>query len=140
MSNRVLQIAPEDVSAFAKEADMALDNATSGTDVSLAKFGAGLMAVGQAMAEKRMTRIELPPCNLVFRAGGIEYDEWAAALLLMARSAELLRRKARDGQCNGHMQPCAVAAEMETEIYRACLDSFQALLDEMKQKKIEDPD
>jgi hypothetical protein len=140
MSNKVIQIVPEDVSVFAKELDSALGRASTGESVSLSGFGGYTMVAGQAMAMKRMNQVAIGPCDVVFRAGGIEYDEWAAGLLLMARSAEFLRRKARDGQCYTHERPCAAASDVELEVYRACLDSFQSLLDALKSRGIEDPD
>ncbi len=140
MPNKVIQIVPEDVSVFAREVDSALGRAATGESVNLSVFGGLAVSAGQAMAMKRMGQVAIGPCDVVFRAGGIEYDEWAAALLLMARSAEFLRRKARDGQCYSHEQPCAAAREVELEVYRACLDSFQTLLDALKSRGIEDPD
>jgi hypothetical protein len=140
MQNKVIQIIPEDVSAFAKEVDGSLSRSVSGESVNLGQFGGATVAAGQAMATKRMQPVSIASCNIIYRAGGIEYDEWAAALLLMARSAEFLRRKARDGQCYNHDQPCQTAREEEVGVYRACLDSFQSLLNELKSKEIDAPD
>ena len=113
---------------------------SSGESVNLGQFGGSTVAAGQAMARKRMQPISVQSCDIIFRAGGIEYDEWATALLFMARSAEFLRRKARDGQCYNHEQPCMTAREEEVGVYRTCLDSFQTLLNELKSKDINDPD
>jgi hypothetical protein len=140
MQNKVMQIVPGDVSTFAKEVDTSLDSSSTGENVSLTLFGGATVVAGQAMARKRMQQVSIESCNIVYRAGGIEYDEWATALLLMARSAEFLRRKARDGQCYNHEQPCLTAREEEVGVYRACLDSFQTLLNELKSKDINDPD
>jgi hypothetical protein len=140
MQNKVMQIVPDDVSVFAKEIDTSLDSSSTGENVSMNKFGGASVIAGQAMAKKRMQPVSIQSCDIIYRAGGIEYDEWATALLLMARSAEFLRRKARDGQCYNHEQPCLTAREEEVGVYRACLDSFQTLLDEMKSKDINDPD
>jgi hypothetical protein len=140
MQNKVIQIVPEDVSAFAKEVDASLDNSTTGQNVSLSQFGGSTVSAGQSVARRRMKQVSIESCDIVYRAGGIEYDEWAAALLLMARSAEFLRRKARDGQCYNHAQPCMTAREEEVGVYRACLESFQTLLNELKSKEIDDPD
>jgi hypothetical protein len=135
-----MQIVPGDVSSFAKEVDSSLDSSSTGENVSLSLFGGSTVAAGQAMARKRMQQVSIESCNVVYRAGGIEYDEWATALLLMARSTEFLRRKARDGQCYNHEQPCLTAREEEIGVYRACLDSFQTLLNELKSKEINAPD
>jgi hypothetical protein len=135
-----MQIVPDDVSEFAKEIDTSLDGASTGQSVSMNQFGGASVVAGQAMARKRMQPVTIQSCDIIFRAGGIEYDEWATALLLMARSAEFLRRKARDGQCYNHEQPCMTAREEEVDVYRACLDSFQTLLNELKLKDINDPD
>ena len=140
MQNKVMQIVPEDVSAFAKEVDASLNRSVSGENVSLGQFGGATVAAGQAMAKKRMQPVSIESCDIIYRAGGIEYDEWATALLLMARSAEFLRRKARDGQCYNHDQPCPTAREEEVVVYRACLDSFQTLLNELKSKELDAPD
>jgi hypothetical protein len=140
MENRVMKIVPADVSDFAKEVDSTLMLSSSGESVNLGQFGGSTIAAGQGMARKRMQPVSIQSCNVIFRAGGIEYDEWAAALLLMARSAEFLRRKARDGQCYNHEQPCMTAREEEVGVYRDCLDSFQTLLNELKSKDINDPD
>ena len=140
MENRVMKIVPADVSDFAKEVDSTLMLSSSGENVNLGQFGGSTIAAGQGMARKRMQPVSIQSCNVIFRAGGIEYDEWAAALLLMARSAEFLRRKARDGQCYNHEQPCMTAREEEVGVYRDCLDSFQTLLNELKSKDINDPD
>jgi len=140
MQNKVMQIVPDDVSEFAKEIDTSLDQASTGQSVSMNQFGGASVVAGQAMARKRMQPVTIQSCDIIFRAGGIEYDEWATALLLMARSAEFLRRKARDGQCYNHEQPCMTAREEEVDVYRACLDSFQTLLNELKSKDISDPD
>jgi len=140
MQNKVMQIGPDDVSEFAKKIDTSLDSSSTGENVSMNQFGGASVVAGQAMARKRMQSVSIQSCDIIYRAGGIEYDEWATALLLMARSAEFLRRKARDGQCYNHEQPCMTAREEEVGVYRACLDSFQTLLDEMKSKNINDPD
>jgi len=140
MQNKVMQIGPDDVSEFAKKIDTSLDSSSTGENVSMNQFGGASVVAGQAMARKRMQPVSIQSCDIIYRAGGIEYDEWATALLLMARSAEFLRRKARDGQCYNHEQPCMTAREEEVGVYRACLDSFQTLLDEMKSKNINDPD
>ena len=135
-----MQIGPDDVSDFAKKIDPSLESSSTGQNVSMNQFGGASVVAGQAMARNRMQPVSIQSCDIIFRAGGIEYDEWATALLLMARSAEFLRRKARDGQCYNHEQPCMTAREEEVDVYRACLDSFQTLLDEMKSKNINDPD
>src|ERR1017187_5577489 len=140
MENRVMKIVPADVSDFAKEVDSTLMLSSSGESVNLGQFGGSPIAAGQGMARKRMQPVSIQSCNVIFRAGGIAHDDWAAALLLMARSAEFLRRKARDGQCYNHEQPCMTAREEEVGVYRDCLDSFQTLLNELKSKDINDPD
>ncbi len=140
MENKIVQIVPADVSEFAREVDSSLSRSVTGDSVNLGQFGGATIAAGQEMARKRMQTVSIQSCDVIFRAGGIEYDEWATALLFMARSAEFLRRKARDGQCYNHEQPCMTAREEEVGVYRACLDSFQTLLNELKSKDINDPD
>ena len=49
-------------------------------------------------------------------------------LLLHGAQRQFLRRKARDGQCYNHNQPCP-AAEEEVVVYRACLTPGQTLLE-----------
>ena len=44
MQNKVMQIVPEDVSAFAKEVDTSLSRSVSGESVNLGQFGGATVA------------------------------------------------------------------------------------------------
>jgi hypothetical protein len=139
MPNSTIEVSSEDVSAFANEVDQCLKAAqvTGGLDLSI--FVGELAGAARRLSEGRMQTIAISSCGVTYHAGDMEYDEWAMALLLMARSVESLRRKARDGHCYAHAKPCNIAQPTEMRVWNNCLESFEKLLVELKAKDLSDP-
>jgi hypothetical protein len=132
MTNDVIQITAGDVSILAKTVGRAISNAIVTGGMDAGRFAQAVMSEAQNLANSKMQPVNIPGCGVSFSAAFIEYQEWAILAILMARSAEILRRKARDTHCYNHTKPCLIAKPIDEKVHQDCLDSFETLLRELE--------
>jgi hypothetical protein len=135
---RLIELDSEDWLLFTDEVRRAVDasliNTELGACVDSSKLFLMLNNRCELMIKKKIEPFNSTSCNFAYSHSNLEYILWMNALLSMAWSCEIFRRKIRDGHCqnSSHSKPCTMGSEQHKLLRNEVIRSFGELLLQLK--------